>query len=64
MTVPGFIQLMFDRFEVNFGQRVPWYPPPAGFVYPDQFMPMERIRGMVAPSSKAECEVSNLGEMY
>ena len=42
---------------MNFGQRVPWYPPPAGFMYPEQLMPMERVRGMVAPSSKIECEV-------
>ena len=42
---------------MNFGQRVPWYPPPAGFMFPEQLLPMERVRGMVAPASKIECEV-------
>ena len=45
------------RFEVNFGQRMPAYPPPVGYQFPDQLMSAERVRGSIAPASKADCEV-------
>ena len=48
------------RFEVNFGQRSPWFPPPADFLFPQQVAPQDVVRGMLAPATKAECEVGPL----
>jgi hypothetical protein len=48
------------RFEVNFGQREPYFPPPTGFTFIDHLPLEEKIRGMISPARKADCEVSAL----
>lgn len=45
------------RFEVNFGQQAPWFPPAPGFLYIMQYPQHERVRGLKPPSSKSSCEV-------
>jgi len=60
--------LLFDcvsvcryRFEVNFGQREPWFAPPMpGFMFIDHLPLQSRVRGMLSPPRKADCEVSLL----
>ncbi|XP_052265437.1 uncharacterized protein LOC127867956 isoform X2 [Dreissena polymorpha] len=45
------------RFEVNFGQQAPWFPPAPGFLYIMQFPQQERVRGLKPPASKSACEM-------
>ncbi|ELU18138.1 hypothetical protein CAPTEDRAFT_184820 [Capitella teleta] len=45
------------RFEVNFGQREPYFPPPSGFTFIEHLPLEERVRGMLSPARKAECEI-------
>lgn len=45
------------RFEVNFGQQAPWFPPAPGFMYIMQFPVNERVRGLKPPSTKSSCEM-------
>ncbi|BFZ03494.1 hypothetical protein BsWGS_06533 [Bradybaena similaris] len=45
------------RFKVNFGQMDAWYPPPKGFKYIGQLPLTERVRGMIAPATKSDCEM-------
>ncbi|KAL3877155.1 hypothetical protein ACJMK2_034903 [Sinanodonta woodiana] len=45
------------RFEVNFGQQAPWFPPPHGFLYMQQYPLHERVRGLTAPNKKSDCEM-------
>lgn len=45
------------RFEVNFGQQAPWFPPAPGFMYIMQYPVNERVRGLKPPSSKQSCEM-------
>ena len=50
---------MRHRFEVNFGQREAWFGPPMpGFVFIDHMPLQNRVRGMLSPPRKADCEVS------
>lgn len=53
-----FSYLITCRFKVNFGQMDAWYPPPKGFKYIGQLPLTERVRGMIAPASKSDCEVN------
>jgi len=43
---------------VNFGQDLPWYPPPVGFNYIGHVPPQDRVAGTKPPETKQECEVS------
>lgn len=45
------------RFEVNFGQQTPWFPPATDFMYIMQFPVSERIRGLKPPDSQSACEI-------
>lgn len=45
------------RFEVNFGQQAPWFPPAPGFMYIMQYPVTDRIRGLKPPTSKSSCEM-------
>ena len=46
------------RFEVNFGQREPWFAPPMpGFKFIDNLPVQNRVRGMLSPPRKVDCEV-------
>ena len=46
------------RIEVNFGRREPWFPPPMpGFVFIDNMPVQSRVRGMLSPPRKVDCEV-------
>ncbi|CAG5120581.1 unnamed protein product [Candidula unifasciata] len=45
------------RFKVNFGQMDAWYPPPMGFRYLGQLPLVDRVRGMVPPARKSDCEM-------
>lgn len=45
------------RFEVNFGQQAPWFPPAPGFMYIMQYSVSERVRGLKPPSTKSSCEM-------
>ena len=49
--------MFYSRFEVNFGQRSPWFPPPPGFTFIDNVPLDQRVRGMMGPLKKADCEV-------
>ena len=52
------------RFEVNFGQREPRFTPPMpGFVFIDHMPLQSRVRGMIAPPRKADCEVIIAGSL-
>ncbi len=47
------------RFEVNFGQlATPWCRPPPGFIFIDKIALHQRVRGMLPPAKKTDCEVS------
>ena len=46
------------RFEVNFGQKEPWFPPPpGGYLFIDQAPVHTKVRGMEPPPDKSQCEV-------
>ena len=46
------------RFEVNFGQKEPWFPPPpGGYLFIDQAPVHTKVRGMQPPADKSQCEV-------
>ena len=46
------------RFEVNFGQKEPWFPPPpGGYLFIDQAPVHTKVRGMQPPAEKSQCEV-------
>ena len=51
------ILLCGARFEVNFGQREPWFPPPPGYTFIDHVPAQLRVRGMIGPARQADCEV-------
>ena len=38
-------------------------PPPPGYTFIGNLPPDQRVRGMVAPSSKAQCEVGSVPPM-
>jgi len=43
---------------VNFGQREPWFSPPMpGFMFIDNMPLQSRVRGMLSPPRKVDCEV-------
>ena len=46
------------RFEVNFGQQAPWFPPAPNFLYIMQYPVHERVAGLKPPSTKSSCEVT------
>lgn len=46
------------RFEVNFGQKEePWFPAQEGFEWASKAPTESRVRGVLAPASRAECEM-------
>lgn len=54
---------MCCRVELNFGQKGPWFAPPPGYVYIEQVPVQQRVRGMMPPARKADCEVSSNGKL-
>lgn len=48
--------------EFNFGQKEePFFPAPEGYVFIHDTAMENRIRGTVAPATKADCEVGTVG---
>jgi heterogeneous nuclear ribonucleoprotein U-like protein 1 len=46
------------RFEVNFGQKEdPWFPPTEGYEWASEIPLDKRLRGAIAPSTRAECQI-------
>ncbi len=45
------------RFEVNFGQKSPWFKPPPGFVFLENVALHQRVRGLLPPTRPQDCEV-------